>query len=112
MAVSLKARRSKYAAVPTMIDGYRFDSKAEAKRYGELKLLAHAKEIFFLKVHPQYPIDIDGYHVCTVEADFSYFDKESKLHLEDVKGHDTALSKLKRKLVYAVHKHDMEIIKA
>ena len=31
---------TKYRNQPVTVDGYRFDSKAEARRWGELKLLA------------------------------------------------------------------------
>lgn len=111
MAAGLKARkRNKFNAVKTEVDGYRFDSKIEAKRYAELKLLASAKEIFMLKVHPSWSIDINGYHVCTVIADFSYYEKDNTFVIEDVKGHDTAMSRLKRKLVMAVHHHDIKVV--
>ncbi len=30
------SRRHKYNAVATDVDGYQFDSKAEARRYGEI----------------------------------------------------------------------------
>lgn len=36
---------SKYKAVRTEVDGYKFASKAEARRYAELKLLVKAGEI-------------------------------------------------------------------
>jgi hypothetical protein len=36
---------SKYRAIPTTVDGIRFDSKREAARYGELKLLEKAGHI-------------------------------------------------------------------
>jgi hypothetical protein len=40
-----KPKRAKYGAEPTVVDGIRFDSKKEAARYQELKLLAKAGEI-------------------------------------------------------------------
>ena len=45
---------SKYNAKRVKRDGYTFDSKAEAKRYWELKQLEKAQEIAFLEVHPKF----------------------------------------------------------
>ena len=39
----------KYRNSPTMVGMIRFDSKADAKRYWELKLLAQGKQIHDLK---------------------------------------------------------------
>jgi hypothetical protein len=44
---------TKYHAIPTEIDGIRFDSKAEARRYGELMLLEMGGVIRELELHGQ-----------------------------------------------------------
>ena len=44
------ARRHKYSARPTEVDGIRFDSKAEARRYTELRTLEKAGEISHLEL--------------------------------------------------------------
>lgn len=105
--------RNKYRAKPTVIDGFRFDSKRESERYAELKLLERAGEIFGLVVHPKFSIDIQGEHVCTVELDFAYTAGNVTKHdvVEDVKGVDTAMSRLKRKLVHACHGVEVAIVK-
>ena len=38
-------KRHKYNARPTVVDGVRYQSTAEARRYGELKLLERAGKI-------------------------------------------------------------------
>jgi hypothetical protein len=43
-AVALPRKRSKYSAVPTEVDGIRFDSKKEARRYADLKLLERTRD--------------------------------------------------------------------
>lgn len=106
-------RRTKYANKTKVLDAWKFDSEREAKRYQELKLLEKAKQINSLAVHPMYAIvwpktDIV---ICKVELDFSYFDKQGDYHVVDVKGADTALSRLKRKLVEAAHGITVEIVK-
>lgn len=116
-ALRLKSgTRNKYGAVRTVVDGIKLDSKAEARRYGELKLLERAHEIQGLKVHPMFdiwfPVRNDKILICKVELDFSYFDKRDNCyHYEDVKGKDNSLSKLKRKLVEAAYPIKVEIIK-
>ena len=92
--------RRKFKNIPTVLDGIRFDSKLEARRYGELKLLQMAGEISHLECHPSLPITINGIKICTAVADFSYFDKGERV-FEDTKGFHTPLSKLKMKLVRA-----------
>lgn len=104
--------RNKFGAKKTIVDGIRFDSMAEAKRYGELKLLARAGEIHDLEIHPRYPLDVKGTRVCTYVADFVYRDTRGTLHVEDVKGMRTALFILKKKLMQAVWGIDVEEVKA
>ena len=55
-------------------DGHTFDSQIEAKRYGELKLLAAAGDIIDLEIHPTYKLTIKSAPVGTYTADFSYLE--------------------------------------
>ena len=91
---------SKYGAVKTEVDGYIFDSKKEAARYGELKAAEMAGEIESLVLQPVFPIIMNGKKVAKYIADFSYYDGDTKI-IEDVKGFKTAVYKLKKKLVEA-----------
>ena len=104
--------RNKFNARKVNIDGFQFDSAAEANRYGELKLLERAGEIERLQVHPRFAIEMNGTKICVVELDFSFFDtaKEMTRYI-DVKGVDTALSKLKRKLIKAAYAIEVEVEK-
>lgn len=96
--------RSKYGAKPTIVDGIRFASKAEARRYGDLKLLEKAGEIRQLKLQPRYPIEVNLKLICTYVGDFSYREKGSPYEIvEDVKGYPTPEFKLKAKLFAACH---------
>lgn len=94
--------RSKFGAVKTEIDGITFASKAEAKRYGELKLLQRAGLIRDLEVQPKFPLIINGVTVATYIADFAYFEGDARV-VEDVKGVRTPVYILKRKLVEALY---------
>lgn len=118
--VTTITKPSKYHNEETIVDGIKFASKKEAKRYGELKLMEKAGEIrrgsielqrrFVLNV----PI-VDGgiqvgeEHVCDYVADFVYI---GRVHggglvtwapiVEDAKGVRTPVFKLKKKLMKAV----------
>lgn len=98
-------RRSKYGNRRVSHDGYTFDSKAERKRYDQLRLLQMAREITGLIVHPRYTIldkftDVHGLSHREVKyiGDFEYVTSEGERICEDVKGVETAIFKLKRKL--------------
>lgn len=97
-------RPSKYKSRVAEVAGLRFDSKAEARRYSELVLLEAAGAITGLEVHPRFelqPAFTDGsgkrWAVITYEADFSYTEDGAPV-VEDVKGYQTAVFRLKRKL--------------
>lgn len=100
-------KENKYHNKKVIVDGIKFDSKLEAKRYGQLKILEKAKEIKALKRQVPY-ILIPGYikngkKVKPIKylADFTYFDiKKNKLIIEDVKSVATKTDtyKLKKKI--------------
>jgi hypothetical protein len=108
-----RSRKSKYGALPTMVDGIKFASKREAKRYGELKLLQQIGEIRDLKLQPKFPIyamSPDGklVQVAIYRADFSYepIGDGYPAHrqwsvVEDVKGVRTDVYRLKKRMVEA-----------
>jgi hypothetical protein len=104
-------RRHKYNAVRTIVDGKNFPSKAEAQRYGTLKLMLAAGEIVNLRTQVSfklvgtseyYPL---GMEVCRYKADFVYENKEgTETIVEDVKGYlISAEFRLKRKLMKLYH---------
>jgi hypothetical protein len=86
------------------VDGHSFASKAEARRYGELRLLEHAGQITGLSLQPRYPILIDRKLICTYVADFAYVDSRGVNIVEDVKSTPTRtpIYRLKLKLLRAV----------
>ncbi len=76
---------SKYHARKTTVEGIVFDSLTEAARYRELRLLMQSGEIIELKVHPKYPIEVNGQKICSYIADFTYRDRDGRELVEDVK---------------------------
>ncbi len=112
---------NKYRNVKTVVDGIKFDSKREAARYQELKLLQKAKKITDLKLQPKYPIMVnEGYgliKVCDYVADFFYIvidhpDAPFSV-VEDVKSKPTMtpIYRLKKKLMKAIYNLDIKEIK-
>ena len=104
-------RRSKYGAVPKVVDGIRFHSKREATRYQELRLLEKAGEVKDLELQPEFPLFVPGRgnggpyeRVCLGKyvADFRYrAGRIGLLVIEDVKGVKTPLYRWKKKHVEA-----------
>lgn len=96
---------NKYGNVKTTLDGITFDSKLEASRYAELKLLERAGEIQQLQLQPKFTLqdafEKNGkkYRAIVYIADFMYFDNaKRKWIVEDTKGMKTDVYELKKKL--------------
>ena len=95
-------RGSKYKNQATEVAGIKFDSKREASRYRQLRLLEIAGKISDLKLQVRYKLDVNTFHVCDYIADFTYIDGDS-LIVEDAKGYKTDIYSLKKKLMLACH---------
>jgi len=76
---------SKFKAKKVVIDGHTFDSKLEAKRWSQLKLMQAAGKISHIKSHPSLPIEINGKPCGSYEADSGYIE-DGKVVIEEVKG--------------------------
>ena len=117
-----RAARSKYSAVKFTVDAITFDSKREATRYGELKLLEKAGHVRALRLQPRYALcalvidqaDVRNLNTGTTSprrtpvaeyiADFEYEECPSggdsvtwHVVVEDVKGMRTTVYKLKKR---------------
>lgn len=96
---------TKYHNIPTTIDGIRFDSRKEANRFYQLRLMERAGEISNLRRQVEYELipaqkTPEGRAVRPVKyvADFVY-DDHGKTVVEDVKGVKTREFQLKSKLM-------------
>ena len=95
--------QNKYKNKKTQIDMYVFDSAKEAKRYKELKYLEMAEEISNLELQPHFLLQESfkkngkTYRKIDYVADFKYIEK-GKTIVEDVKGLQTDVFKIKHKL--------------
>ena len=94
---------TKYRAKKTEIDGIKFDSKKEAKRYIALRELEKQGNIGKLILQPRFLLQEGfrkngkAYRKIEYVADFMY-EQDGKLIIEDVKGIKTDVYKLKQKL--------------
>lgn len=106
----LAARRNKFNAVATTVDGIRFDSKREASVYATLKTLERAGKISDLLMQFKYDLYVSGKRIGEYRADF-VFKENGQMKAVDVKGCDTALSRWKRRHVAAQYGLEVEIWK-
>lgn len=104
-----KPKRSKYRNVPTVVDGIRFASKKEARRYVYLKARERSGEIADLTLQPRYPLGVNGLHVCTYVADFDYR-RDGRLVTEDSKGVKTPEFIIKAKLFHALYGREVQLV--
>lgn len=103
---------NKFGAIPTVVDGIRFDSAREARRWGELRLMERAGEIRNLRRQVRIPLEgRDGPvtfkpsgRKAFYVADFAYQDRRLGWAevIEDSKGHETEVFKLKRAILAAM----------
>ncbi len=113
---AMRARRSKYGAVRCEVDGIKFASQAEARRYQELRLLEKAGEVFNLLMQVKFPLEVVGccypptQVIGNYVADFVYFTNKSLTRrvVEDVKGFRTPMYRWKKKHVEA--QYGIEIV--
>lgn len=99
----MRMRSGKYNNRKTEVDGFVFDSKREANRYLELKLLEAAGEIQDLILQPCFELRVQGGKVVgKYFADFKYR-TGMKVVIEDAKGCRTDVYRLKKKIVEAVY---------
>jgi hypothetical protein len=102
----------KYRNKATHVDGIRFASKAEAKRWGELCLLERAGEIHDLKRQVPFPLYVNDKLVARYVADATYRQTtDGVLVVEDVKGAPlTDVFRLKAKMFEAHYGYPITIV--
>ena len=98
----------KYHNTKTVADGIKFDSRLEAERYAQLKLMERAGAIRDLELQPEYELipsfkkDGKTWRRTVYKADFRYILAEGdRIIIEDVKGSTAVITdvfRLKQKL--------------
>jgi hypothetical protein len=107
-----RRREHKYGARAITVDGHRFPSVLEANRYKNLKLLLRAGVIKDLKLQPRFVLDGPDSPIGAYVADFRYFERTHRAGavvwidvVEDAKGVETDVYKLKRALFLQLYPH-------
>jgi hypothetical protein len=100
-------RRNKYNATPQVVDGHRFPSKREAKRYADLVLLQRAGQIHDLRIQVAYPLKVGDKIIGKYVADFVYWEGKAEI-VEDCKGYRTPIYKWKKKHFEAQYKRNIK----
>ncbi len=113
-------RKSKYGNTKVSALGHKFDSIGERNRAFFLQDAVKRGVIRDLQYQVRFSIDVKAAHICDYIADFVYEklfpDPLGVQHawrtvVEDFKGFQTPDSKLKCKLMKAVHNVDVRIVK-
>ena len=122
-----RIRTHKYGAVQTVVDGIRFASKKEARRYSVLRLLEKAGEIEDLTLQPKFALHVPStsgqvmraakaltqggmFKIGEYRGDFAYLDYKRGRIVEDVKGFKTPMYRWKKKHVeiqYGITIHEI-----
>jgi hypothetical protein len=108
-ALQAKPKKQKYGAQRVVVDGISFDSKREARRWGELKLLERAGEI--RELHRQVVVPLEGRdgplltrtgRAMRITVDFGYVEVLTGLTIyEDAKGMPTRDYEVRRSVAGA-----------
>jgi len=109
-------RGNKYHAEPAYVDGIRFDSKKEARRFSELRALERVHAIDQLERQPEFPLHVMEVwrsqvpiRITTIgkfTADFRYRDRTSgEIVVEDTKSDATKTEayRLRKRLAEVIH---------
>lgn len=123
-------KKSKFHNEPVTVDGVRYDSKNEMRRFNFLKLMEKAGEISNLRYHVKFEMipqitKEEIVHLKTkdkvvtkvvqsaryYEADFVYINKKGEEIVEDFKGQETDLFKFKAALFFYIYKKPITIVK-
>lgn len=111
-----RATRSKYGNKTREVDGMKFDSQKECRRWFELKMLERGGIIRNLQRQVTFPMIVNGQKVCDYIADHQYDEISNGKWIrivEDVKSEATRKERtfsLKRKLLNACHGVTLRII--
>jgi len=90
-----------------------YHSAAEARYASELELRRRIGEIRAWRPQPRFRLEVQGHLVCVVMLDFEITERDGSLSYVEVKGWESQLWKLKRKLLAALYPNiRLKVVKA
>lgn len=95
-----KKKRPKYRNTKTVLDGVKFDSLKEARRWQQLAIMQSHGIIKGLQRQVAFPLVVNGNKIAKYIADFQY-ELNGERIIEDVKGFRTREFIMKSKLMKA-----------
>lgn len=103
----------KFRNEPIVVDGRRYASKREAAYCEELIQLEKAGRIGGLELQKRFELlGPTGEVICVYVADAAFWDHErDRFRVIDVKGVETGVFKLKRRMMRALKGIDVEVVK-
>lgn len=102
-----KPKSNKYRNKVEYRNGWRFDSKAEAKRFDQLELLKQGGQVIWFLC--QVPIRLPGH--TTYRVDFQVLWADGQITFEDVKGVETQEFRMKSRQVLELYGIEIQLIR-
>lgn len=99
----IRNSNSKYHASSTEYNGRVYHSKFEAQYARDLDLMIKAKKVIEWTPQVKISLDVNGYHICNYICDFKVIMKDGSIQLHEVKGFETDMFRMKRKLLEATY---------
>ncbi|OGF30763.1 hypothetical protein A2300_04005 [Candidatus Falkowbacteria bacterium RIFOXYB2_FULL_35_7] len=96
-------KKNKFGAILKEYNGVVYHSKREANYAKDLDTLKKAKEIKGWRRQVKISIDINGFHICNLIVDFEVTNNDESVELHEVKGFETAVYRIKKKLINATY---------
>lgn len=106
--IYMERRQNKYNAKSNYYNGNLYHSKKEAAYAESLDLLLVAKEIKSWDRQVKISLDVNGkdgkkYHICNYYCDFLVENSDGSKELHEVKGWETPVFRLKKRLMEALY---------
>lgn len=105
----IRTRRNKYGNHKPVVNGIKFDSRAEADYYFIAKTYAKDNQLEMrmqeqFELMPKFKLGGKTYRAITYKPDFTFYDNGKLVKVVDVKGMQTQVFRLKAKLFCANYK--------
>lgn len=98
-----RKNQSKYKSQSTLYNGRQYHSKFEASYAYDLDMQKKAGTIKDWEPQFKVSLDVNNKHICNYYVDFKVTNNDESIELVEVKGYETEVWRLKRKLLEATY---------